>query len=154
MVYQWKVNGVIPVDAQTAGNELTRIYNKHGKLSPSDVVNESRNDSAPLHKCFEWNDKKAAEKYRESQAQQIICLITTVEKTAENTPVEVRAFVNVNREYQPISVVMNDEEKRKSLLKTALSELSAFQRKYQSLEELNCVFSAISEIKEVNNNEN
>lgn len=74
MVYKWKIPGVIPVDAQTAGEELQRIYQEKGGLNPSDIVEESRHDSAPLHPCFEWDDETAAEKYRQTQAMQLCAL--------------------------------------------------------------------------------
>ena len=68
MTYKWKLPGIIPVEAQEAGEELDRIYKKYGELQPSTIVDESRDSSAPLHKCFEWDDQTAAEKYRETQA--------------------------------------------------------------------------------------
>lgn len=46
MVYQWKIP-VAPVSAQTAGEELERLYRKHGKLDPADVVEEPRRLRAP-----------------------------------------------------------------------------------------------------------
>ena len=67
MIYKWKVAGLMPVDAQTAGEELNRIYTKNGALNPADIVDESRPEDAPLHDCFEWRDDVAAEKYREQQ---------------------------------------------------------------------------------------
>ena len=81
MIYKWKIPGVIPVDAQTAGEELQRIYQEKGGLNPSDIVEESRNDSAPLHPCFEWDDEIAAEKYRQTQAMQIVRSIVTIQES-------------------------------------------------------------------------
>ena len=135
MVYQWKVPGVMPVDAQTAGTELERIYATHGRLEPSDIVDESRDEQAPLHRCFEWNDAAAAEKYRQSQAANIIRSIVTVQET-ERGPQEVRSYVHVQTGYQPISVVVNSEEQMNTLLRSALRELSAFRQKYSALSAL------------------
>ena len=42
MVYQWKIPTLYSVDAQTAGEELERIYNERGELSPKDVVEIGR----------------------------------------------------------------------------------------------------------------
>lgn len=145
MVYKWKIPGVIPVDAQTAGEELDRIYNETGRLNPEDIVNESRDDSAPLHPCFEWNDQAAAEKYRQSQAAMIVRSIVTVTESAKG-PQEVRAYVHVQSEYHPISVVVNSEDKMDELLRMALSELRSFREKYESLSALRSVFSAIEKI--------
>lgn len=143
MTYQWKVPGIMPVDAQTAGNELQRIYEREGVIEPETVVAESKTPSAPLHSCFEWNDEKAAHKYRIAQAQNIIRAIVVVDE--EKQP-ETRAFVNVQREYHPVSVVVRNPEKREILLQNALNELRWFERKYNTLQELSNVFAAIKEV--------
>ena len=143
MTYQWKVPGIVPVDAQTAGNELQRIYERYGVIEPETVVAESRTPSAPLHSCFEWDDEKAAHKYRITQAQNIIRAIVVVDEAKQP---ETRAFVNVQREYHPVSVVVRNPEKREILLQNALNELRWFERKYNTLQELSNVFAAIKEV--------
>ena len=143
MTYQWKVPGIMPVDAQTAGNELQRIYERDGVIEPETVVAESQTPSAPLHSCFEWDDEKAAHKYRITQAQNIIRAIVVVDEAKQP---ETRAFVSVQREYHPVSVVVRNPEKREILLQNALNELRWFERKYNSLQELSAVFSAIKEV--------
>ena len=145
MTYQWKVPGIMPVDAQTAGNELQRIYERDGVIEPETVVAESQTPSAPLHSCFEWDDAKAAHKYRITQAQNIIRAIVVVDDAKQP---ETRAFVNVQREYHPVSVVVRNPEKREILLQNALNELRWFERKYNTLQELSNVFAAIKEVTE------
>ena len=141
MTYQWKVPGIMPVDAQTAGNELQRIYERDGVIEPEVVVLESESASAPLHNCFEWNDAKAAHKYRITQAQGVIRAIIAVDET-EKSP-ETRAFVSVEHEYHPVSIVVKNPETYEILLKNALNELRWFERKYNSLKELSAIFDAI-----------
>ena len=145
MTYQWKVPGIMPVDAQTAGNELQRIYERDGVIEPETVVEESENPSAPLHSCFEWDDEKAAHKYRITQAQNILRAIVVVDEAKQP---DTRAFVNVQREYHPVSVVVRNPEKREILLQNALNELRWFERKYHTLQELSNVFAAIKEVTE------
>jgi predicted ATPase len=48
--------------------------------------------------------------------------------------------------YQHIERVMQSDEKRKYLLKTAKAELEAFKRKYQILTELSEVFAVIDKV--------
>ena len=146
MTYQWKLPGLMPGDAQTGGEELNRIYQEKGRLDAPDIVSESRPESAPLHPCFEWNDTVAAEKYREAQAQGIVRSIVVVHENQNNEPVEVRAFLNVQETYRPIEVVVNNEEQMADLLKSALAELKAFEKKYATLSRLTPVFEAIKEI--------
>lgn len=148
MTYQWKLPGVIPVNAQTAGEELERIYQEKGRLDPADIVDESRSPVAPLHCCFEWDDQKAAEKFRESQASAIVRQITVVYET-KDTPQSTRAFVHIQKSYLPISVVVNSDENMKLLLENAKRELLALENKYNSLVELEPVFRAIESIKRI-----
>lgn len=77
MVYEWKdLASVrnIKADAQVAG-EVCEELEREGRLTPENLVEVSKDENAPLHNEFEWNDATAAKKYRRSQAQFIIkCL--------------------------------------------------------------------------------
>lgn len=53
-------------------------------------------------------------------------------------------------EYHPVSVVIQNPEKRDVLLQNALNELHWFEKKYNSLRELSGVFSAIKEVIKCN----
>lgn len=146
MVFKFNcADGIFPVTAQTAGEELTRIYNTPGGLDPENIVNESRDAAAPLHPCFEWDDAKAAEKYREHQAAKLVRAIVTVEETTKG-PQYVRAFPHVEQHYHPIQVILSSEERTEELLHTALRELISFKKKYESLSALNGVFAAIDQL--------
>lgn len=146
MVYQFKLPGLYPVSAQTAGEELHRIYTDKGQLKPADVVDESRPEEAPLHSCFEWDDETAAEKYREVQAGQIIRSVVVVQEEKQRPQVEVRAFVSVQKTYRPIEVVVNSEEQMLELFNSALSELKAFERKYANLKQFSALFDEIHKL--------
>ena len=146
MVYKWKIPGVIPVDAQTAGEEFYRIYQTYGKLEPEMVVNENRPIDAPLHPCFEWDDAVAAEEYRKVQAAGMIRAITVEASTKENKPIEVRAFVHTKSTYTPVDVAANSQDQMQELLDKAFAELEAFRRKYSVLQQLRPIFDAIEKI--------
>lgn len=55
-----------------------------GVLRPDDVVKDARSKSSPLHDEFEWSDSAAAEKFRLSQARELIRSVT-VEITTTTT---------------------------------------------------------------------
>lgn len=150
MLYKWKLPGMYPVDANTAGEEISAIYNEKGRCDPADVVERSRPETAPLHSCFEWDDAEAAEKYREEQARGMIrSLSVVVESVPEvEAPVTVRAFHHVEHTYQPISVVVNDADKMKELLQRAMCELDSFKKKYSQLSELKPIFREIDKLAE------
>lgn len=143
MVYQWKIP-LMPVDAQTAGEELERIYNKHGALEPEDVVNENRAENAPLHSCFEWNDEVAAEKYRVTQAATIIRAITVTATDESGIDRESRAFVHVQKTYHPLTVVVTEKDMLLELLLSARREMECFCEKYRELEQLSPVIAAMA----------
>lgn len=147
---EWKIPGLFPVDATRAGEELERIRDKHEKLTAPIVVDESRPKDATLHPCFEWDDWKAAEKYREQQARCIIKNLVIVKQSSGKKAVPVREFAFVENEYKPMRVIMKSEDLTKKLLESALRELKSFQIKYANLKELEPVFDAINGIS-VNN---
>ena len=145
MNYQWKKASYIKVDANVAGQVCEELTNTVG-LTAETLLEASRDEGAPLHKEFEWDDSLAAEQYRMQQARHIInCLCIKVEDKTEEP---VRAFFTiVESEYEPINVIMSVEDKRQALLNSALRELEAFERKYQTLTELAEVFKAIKKTR-------
>lgn len=146
MIYQFKIPGIYDVDAQTAGEELNRIYEKHGSLTPEDVVAESRDEHAPLHSVFEWDDSIAAERYREQQAGTLIRAVVTVAEDNAGAKQEVRAFVNTRVNYQPINVVLATPDMTEFMLSKAMDELMAFRRKYAALSKLRPLIEVIDEM--------
>lgn len=147
MTYQWKLNNMYRVDAQVAGEEIERIGEKYGEIQPEHLVDESRDEAAPMHKCFEWDDAVAAEEYRLHQARRVIGHLVVVAETRTATPAHpTRAFVRVQNDYKPISVVVKDKDLTTEMLERALLDLRAFRAKYQSLSSLAKVFNVIDEV--------
>lgn len=144
MIYKWKAGSRIKIDPQVAGDVCAELE-KEGRLTPSELVDASRDEAAPLHGAFEWNDEVAAEKYREVQAGHIIrCL--EIELVGSSEPVRAFFPVKVKGEgkgYTHIEAIMNDYDAKQTLLEKALAELASFKRKYKRLTELNNVFAAI-----------
>lgn len=152
MIYQWKDAAVAPVEAQVAGEELERIRVHHnGRLDARDVVEASRPAKAPLHACFEWNDKVAAVEHRKSQAMYLIRHIDVVVEKDNGPSVPVRAFVSVKREedrsYTSIGHALSDEDLRAQVLRQAWAELEAWRKRYAELLELGKFFSLIDQAR-------
>ena len=146
-VYQWKASSFVAGDAQKAG-EVCEMLERRGNLTPKALVDESRDEKAPLHGMFEWDDELAAEKYREHQAGQII---RSIEVVAKSDSKPVRAFVSLrvggsDRAYMSTEVALSRPDSRESVLKEALFELRAFERKYSRFEELADVIAAIRQV--------
>lgn len=147
MVYKWKTGSQHKVPASVAGAEMDRLT-EEGRLTPADLVEDSRPEDAPLHDEFEWDDSIAAEKYREGQASAIIRHLT-VQIEANNEQYQVRQYFIVQKgtnEYEPIQLILKDEDKTAMLLDQAKRELQAFKAKYACLKELAAVIKAIDSV--------
>lgn len=137
MVYQWKMPGLYQIPAQAAGEELARICKEHsGEMSPQVIVEESRPEAAPLHPIFEWNDTVAAEEWRKQQARQLVCCIVTRLENDITTTAVVRPFVHVSDSYRPIEVVVSEKDLQAELVRNALRDVEAFQRRLETFSTL------------------
>jgi hypothetical protein len=153
LVYKWSTYN-FKVDAQKVGETLEALEAKNGNFSAQDMVDEARKKRSVLHPLFEWDDAKAAEAYRVTQANNILhCLVVQDDKVEE----PVRAFVNVSINgvarkgtFMNIQSAMSDSLSKEIVLKNAIMELAAFKRKYEKLEELQEVFKAINNVERRN----
>lgn len=119
-----------------------------GALRPRDVVDAARSHDSPLHKYFTWDNAKAAEQLRISEARKLIARVRVTMETGPLKVVTVRAFHSLPSDrgrigYRPIAGILSDEDRRRELLQTALRELAAFRRRYRDLAELSSVLAAI-----------
>jgi hypothetical protein len=152
MVYQWKqISYSVP--AQVAGEELERIENKYGGIVPSVVVAESKEETSPLHKIFEWDNDKAGEKWREQQARVLIGNIVTVHITKDNDELAVRSFVNVTTNVAPdvnayvsVTKALSNADYRQQIVEQAKVEFLSFKKKYSNLKEFFTVFKEFEKV--------
>lgn len=157
MKYTYRSGGPKPkLEAQVVGEELERIRQKHdGKLLPANIVDESRPKTAVLHPEFEWNDKKAAELYRQYRARNIVNVVRVVPESpagsGDSPQASVPAFVNVvvgsaaapeDRSYRAIEDVLNNPQQRAALIDQALKKLMRVRREYAALHELSAIWAA------------
>lgn len=141
----WKSGARIAADAQKVADELTALGNE---VRPEAVVELARNEGTELHRCFEWDDTVAAERYRVHQARQVLCSL--VIKEAQDLPQTEgkRLYYKTDEHdgYKPTEYILRHEDEREKLLARALNELRALERKYNTLYELNAVWAALGEI--------
>lgn len=149
VTYAYKEGARFGVSAQVAGEVCEELEQK-GELTAKNLVEVSRPATAPLHKIFEWNDAEAAEKYRESQARNLIRHITVVVETNTGNEEPTRAFVNYKDDeptYEYVETVIKTADKYAEYKRMALRELAAFQKKYSQIKELAPVFEAIETVE-------
>jgi hypothetical protein len=150
--YQWKVGSRFPVSAQKAGEALDAIRKTGGgRVEPQAVVDASRRKDAPLHPCFTWDDKQAAEKFRQDEARRVIYCLYAVEESEPDDKQPSLVYVHVGQEdggacYMTTAHVLSDKELREQALAEALAVLNGFQRRYAHLKELSEVFRAIESL--------
>jgi hypothetical protein len=126
----------------TALQELEQIHD--GMLTPYDVVDEARSPKSVLHGAFDWDDKKAGEKYRLIQAR-ILLTTVKVEYMGEKREAFFNATVQIGgvptRGYFPIERVMDEEEIKRDVINQAVRELEHAQQKYKEISELTGVIN-------------
>ena len=139
---EWKVKGLWKADAEAVYREITALGDS---FSPADIVEAARDESSELHKCFEWNDEVAAQKWRLHTARMLVNQLVIRTETSDNIPVAVRVISSASEvnTYVPTKMLIKSESDYADLLARAKRELQAFQQKYSTLSELQEIFTAI-----------
>lgn len=152
--FVWKAGTQFPVDAKVAVDTICGLQKSLGKetITAKELLDASRDETAPLHLCFEWNNTVAAEQYRTYQARHIINSIE-IRIIKGDTPSQfarTRYFLNVvankpknQGQFATIDVAFANDDYRNAVLKEAYRELNSFQLKYNRYQELSDVFKAI-----------
>lgn len=159
-VYRYRKgrSGPAGLSAAQVANELNRIRAAHGDLTPPIIVSASRDRHALFHHHFDWNNKVAADKWRNHQARN---LINVVEIIPEQTGKAVPAFVNVTIEpanvddaqpgrathaYRPIAEVIEDPAQKARFLEMIARRLKALRDQYDHVTEFAAVWAAVDEV--------
>lgn len=156
--YAYKQNrSVTGLDAQDVGEELERIREVRGELTPPVIVNESEPEAAVLHHVFEWNNDTAAHEYRLYQARNIVNTVTVVHENPTGRTDSMPGFVSVtvaeddeealhsNRQYVPTVEAMVDPDLRAQMLNSLRARLRNLRAEHRSFAELNRVWEVIDE---------
>lgn len=152
--YVFKDNEMLPIlgakhaNPQVIGEALEAIRQKHGgSLEPSAVVDAARSSRHPLHRHFQWDDKKAAEAFRIEQARAIIRVVRVADAEAEDG--DRRAFVavpaSVGGGYRTSQQVRESVDLQAAVLAAADRELAAFQRRFREMRDLCADIDAVRE---------
>lgn len=119
--------------------QLTSIYQQHGQLTPRIVLDEARAPEHPLHSRFEWDDAEAAEKYRLTQAHELIQSVKISYRDAGGRRQDVRQFHAVRRDqefvYEPLEEIANDDITRQILLRDMERDWKTLRKRYSHVRE-------------------
>lgn len=141
----WKIKGLYKADAEKVYSEITALGDS---FSPEQIVEAAKDKASELHKCFTWDNRTAADKWRQHQARMLVTQLVVRAETTDNEPVAVRviASTSTRNEYKPVVKLIEVEQDYADLLARAVSELKAFQQKYKTITELREIFEAIDEL--------
>ena len=146
-VIKWSLKDIFRADAQKCYEEIQEIGEE---VKPEQVVERAKDEQSELHKCFEWDDSAAADKYRLYQARNVMNHLIVIRREVEDEeaePIQFRVMMKNERSsdsgYKQTIVMVKDEDEYKKLLEQAYAELHAFKKKYQCLSELSEIIALI-----------
>lgn len=145
-VAAWKpgMESLHHADANLVAQEIISIGET---ATPAQIVDKAKNENTELHKCFDWNDTTAAEKYRLFQARQVVCHLVIQRPESENDKPPVRYLHIVDtdngRAYKATELIMQVKSEYDRLLEQAYAELKTFKTKYHTLSELEEILALI-----------
>ena len=131
--YSWKSVG-FNANAQRVGEELENI----GEITNAKVLEYAKNNiSSELHKCFEWDDSIASEKYRLIQATK---LLTSISFVIEEKPIKkqkiyysIKTEEDETRKFKHIKEILENDKEYEALCQKAKAELENCKDKYNEL---------------------
>lgn len=140
-------------DAEVVGPELERLAGEHGgRITAAVVLEAAAGAESPLRPFFEWDDSRAAHKYRIDQARHLIrSICVVVEDASGETDVRALHLVVEDGEaaYAPIDDIIASKDLLDQLLATAKRELEAWSNKHRSLRRLKSMGPLFDEIERV-----
>lgn len=133
-IYEWKNGRSYKQNPQKVGEFIEKTEGKEGNIIPQRLVELAKNPKCILHEMFTWDDDIAAERFRESQARDIL---GSLKYTITELGVEqIRAFVNIRNDtegsvYKSTERVLSNPSDLQYVIEQAKKELLAFTNKYK-----------------------
>ena len=149
MIFEWKAGSRYSIGAQIAAERLMQIKDDNGSLTPRAVVDDATHDNSPLHKCFEWDNEKAADAFRLEEARRLIGSIIVAQVDDAPVSKETRAFVHTNIEgprYEAIQVAVQQADMRAEILGRAQQEIKLWRARYAAYSEFAQLHGAIDRL--------
>jgi hypothetical protein len=121
-------------------DELQRIYEHRGELTPDTVVEEATPKNHPLHDRLTWDNRVAGHKYRLIEAHELIRSVkVSYRKTPTGKDESIRAFHAIRRDdkyvYEPIEDIVADPMATKILLAEMERDYRTLRARYEQFDE-------------------
>lgn len=123
-------------------DELMNIRAKRGGLTPTMVVEEARPKSHPLHDRFEWDNRIAGDKWRETQASELIRSVRVSFERSDGSRGDLREFHAVRSDesspsclYEPVGEIIGNQMMTELLRRDMQRDWRALKQRYDVFEE-------------------
>lgn len=130
-------------NAQLVAEEIMSI---NDSPTPEQIYEKAKGKDTELHKCLEWDDKKAADNYRIQQCGAIVRQLIIRKVDEPDQPKEpIRFFYRsgIQGGYTPTVKIVQNVDEYQALLEQAKRELRIFKAKYDCLNELREILDLI-----------
>lgn len=148
-VYKARPGFIVGIeDAQNIGEYLTFKF-PQGEITPQELVSLAKDHNSPIHKYFEWDDKKAAKDYRLYQARRLIKSII-IEIDGSDVPAyhNIRLLDSDEPSYMDTLNCMHSPDIWAQVLNRALMEAKNWAERYKTYKELAPIVGAITRTSE------
>lgn len=134
--YQWNQNwaaAIAHTDINLVIAELKDIQEIRGEITPEYVIESAKNKKSTLYNFFEWDNEKAAAKWRIQQASRLLRNIEVITITDGYTK-KIRAFEVIKRIGEETSFVSFDSSSSSSSSRNKSISLGDLNRTINRLE--------------------
>lgn len=117
---------------------LKEIRSLGQDFTTEQVLDLARNPETELHRCIDWDDTIAAEKWRMEQARLVVRSLVVVVQKHETEPIKLRIFEHDHEEkvYRETRLTFRNEDRYAQLKKQAMQEMNQFIKRYRTIVEL------------------
>lgn len=140
-IYSWSKQH--PVEAQVIGEWIESLNDNSGQ----GMVDAAADVLCPGHELFEWDESKAASKYRLRQAAEIRSSLRIEVKQKDKKPTHIPAYVAASDKGQYVVTLDASEEELSDAEQRFLSQINTFRQKWAGLKLAETVIEAIDALR-------
>ncbi len=136
-------------DATIIGERIETVFN--GQITATQLLNDAKSKTSPIHDYFDWDDTSAAHEYRLEQARRLIRAIDVI-VISNGEEVDTKAFHHISvtddkESYVSYNQIFSNKNYYDQVIENALKEADSWQNRYASYKELSLIFKSIEQTK-------
>ena len=124
-IIKWSLKDIFKADATKCYEEIQEIGEE---VKPEQVIERAKDKGSELHKCFDWNNSVAADKWRLHQARSVLNHLIVIKHEVDDEksePVQFRVMMKNDRSessgYKQTIVMVKDEDEYKKVASMAIA---------------------------------